>query len=407
MFRQDASHNIAVKRNWEPLFSRADSLPYLNKLFEIAEIFVKTQFLPGPGLLGGTSGIALFLYYMSEASGNRRYAKHGFRYLMETFERMNREIITHSLADGYTGILWCLYHLKSHGFVNQDEICGLEELDEFLVKMTHKLIDISNFDYLHGAGGVVLYLTLKEDLSLDATKLLKKYIKGLSDYYSAKIVLAKGIIDLGLAHGIPGQVRILNRILTIESLKSDAGKALCMLTEYLKTHRYPRPVNGSWYASKLEDGSCGKPSRLAWCYGDLGIGYSLWRYGHENNISDVAETGLNLLKSTVKRRHILSSRINDASFCHGAAGVAHFYLRIYQFTGNEAFKKAAKYWSQVILQMASNPNDYAGYSYFFPDSIPSVSNQTGLLEGISGIGLVILSFVFPVCPDWDEILLLK
>jgi len=96
--------------------------------------------------------------------------------------------------------------------------------------------------------------------------------------------------------------------------------------------------------------------------------------------------------------------LHDADFCHGSVGVAHIFSRFYNYTGNENFRKAAEYYYRKTIDMAVHPDGLAGYKHLTDDGLVT---DYSLLEGISGIGLSLISAVSDIEPQWDQCLLLS
>ena len=69
-------------------------------------------------------------------------------------------------------------------------------------------------------------------------------------------------------------------------------------------------------------------------------------------------------------------------------------------------KDAAAYWINQTLCMARFEDGLAGYKTWQGDK-RGFQNEYGLLEGIAGIGLALLSFLSDEDPTWDECLLLS
>ncbi|MCP4157109.1 MAG: hypothetical protein GY757_55875 [bacterium] len=148
-------------------------------------------------------------------------------------------------------------------------------------------------------------------------------------------------------------------------------------------------------------------SRLAWCYGDLGMGVALWQAGKIAGNKEWEEEAVEILLKTTERREPKQNAIVDAGLCHGAAGNAHIYNRMYINTGNEAFKEAALYWLDLTLKMAVYEDGFAGYKVWHTEEYGGWQNENGFLEGIAGIGLAIFSFVSELEPKWDYSLYLS
>src|SRR5699024_10935192 len=85
-------------------------------------------------------------------------------------------------------------------------------------------------------------------------------------------------------------------------------------------------------------------SRLAWCYGDLGIGMALYITARHLNNTDIERKSIDILGSTISRRTQDITGVVDACFCHGTCGIGHIYNRLYNYTNISMFKDASIYW---------------------------------------------------------------
>jgi len=116
---------------------------------------------------------------------------------------------------------------------------------------------------------------------------------------------------------------------------------------------------------------------------------------------------LNVLKKSAIRRDIDEARIVDAGLCHGAYGVMHIYTYMYSETKELLFKETAEYWMQKGLEMDTHVDGHAGYCKWYGGPNSGWSKETNLLEGISGIGLALISYVAPFKTKWDECLMIS
>jgi lantibiotic modifying enzyme len=147
-------------------------------------------------------------------------------------------------------------------------------------------------------------------------------------------------------------------------------------------------------------------SRLAWCYGDLGIAMSLWQAGIALQNEAWKNKALEiLLFAAEKRRDLQQNWVKDAGLCHGTAGIAHIFYRMWWNTHIPEFKNAANYWMNETLKMATFTDGLAGFKTWHGKE--GWVNSCGLLEGISGIGLALLTYYYEIEPTWDECLLLS
>ena len=97
--------------------------------------------------------------------------------------------------------------------------------------------------------------------------------------------------------------------------------------------------------------------------------------------------------------------MRDASFCHGAAGLAHVFNRFYQTTGDPELGLAAREWVKRTLGFRVLGQGIAGYQSLHsedPTREPQWVSMPGLLSGVSGIGLMLLAAATDISPEWDR-----
>src|SRR5262249_11510965 len=146
-------------------------------------------------------------------------------------------------------------------------------------------------------------------------------------------------------------------------------------------------------------------SRLAWCYGDLGVAAALLGAGLAIEHAEARDEGLALALDCAARSY-QDAHITDAGVCHGAAGIAHLFNRMAQATGEPRLHDAAVTWIDHTLAMrtdeplagfpANNPDD-DGRRHYVPDAT--------LLTGAGGVALVLHAACSEVEPAWDRLLL--
>jgi hypothetical protein len=115
------------------------------------------------------------------------------------------------------------------------------------------------------------------------------------------------------------------------------------------------------------------------------------------------QEALSLARKAAERNRE-SCNVRDVCFCHGSAGLAHIFNRFYQATGEEVFSNAAVYWLERTLQFRKPGTGAAGYSVWTAnDQMDIVSmGRSGIIEGISGVGLVLLAATTGEEPCWDR-----
>jgi hypothetical protein len=152
------------------------------------------------------------------------------------------------------------------------------------------------------------------------------------------------------------------------------------------------------------------PARCAWCYGDPGIAAALLLAARGVGNARWEQTAVDLACRAAERPASETGVVN-AGFCHGAAGLAHLYNRIYQASGEPKLGDAALHWLERTLQFYRLARD-DGASWILgswdPDQQePSTWAGAELAGGAAGVALVLLAAATSVEPSWDRMFLVS
>jgi lantibiotic modifying enzyme len=218
------------------------------------------------------------------------------------------------------------------------------------------------------------------------------------------------IIDIGLAHGIAGYSYFLKKAIHRNINKEKAQSLLKRCYKIFELVEQDYRIYGSYYPYTVTFNNLkGKielsphQSRLAWCYGDLGILYILFNNNYKKG------KYLSMLLDLTTRYDGNNTKITDQGFCHGSSGVAYMYWKLYLQTKNIRFLKAADFWiRQIILENKEKKilNDYKFLVGNFDQR--GLQPYNHLLEGSIGLALVLNSYLHPeIEPTWDRCLLLS
>lgn len=215
-----------------------------------------------------------------------------------------------------------------------------------------------------------------------------------------------GYYNLGVAHGIPGILHFLAEV-AAAGIDDRASVLLEGGMEWLMAQK--RPAGSlSWFSSWVAPGPS-YDSRLAWCYGDLGILTVLLQIVRRFPKKEWKDFTQGLLE------HCLAwpmerGGINDGPLCHGAAGIAHIFNRIYQTKGDVRCRDAAVAWFERTLAMRVPGSGVGGFTVAAQPDLngPMVWEASpAFLDGSMGIALALLSALSPIEPQWDRMLLLS
>jgi len=383
--------------------------------------------IEGINLYSGKSGFCLFMAYYQAMN---KQCLHNIEGIVEalvecaaTYNAAGNKGVTY-----YSQIAWLLCHLHDRKIIDIDVNDYFSAIDEALYEVMTLLLKRGKYDCIDGAISIGIYFYYRYILGSEKCKqylalfvdVLKKTaieegntMKWIS---SIDYVTHEQGFDLGIAHGIPGILLFL-RELYMENIQKDiiadiitkATNFLLLQKRTLKTHKALFPS-----AVSARPGASGDDSRLGWCYGDMSVGYALFMISSLDGVvrQSVKESAMDILVSTADRTNLLDIGIVDASLCHGTAGLAHMYNRLYHMTDELTFRNAALYWYKETTKMAKYDDGYAGYRH--PDYCLEETERRrfnlynlSFLTGISGIGLSLLSAIYPIEPYWDRCLLLS
>jgi len=226
-----------------------------------------------------------------------------------------------------------------------------------------------------------------------------------------RAVAPDGYWDLGLAHGNPGVIAVLARMIASGVAVELAGELLDGAVTALLASE-PATANGrypGWHAGGHDERAAPEPAdenraRLAWCYNDLGVSLALMSAAQATSNPGWYSEALVLARACTARSEAQAA-VLDSFVCHGAFGAAHLFNRLRHATGDDAFASAAEHWLARGLEMRTD-RPLAGFARrLVRDGSERWSPDASLLNGASGIALVLHSMITDVEPGWDRLLL--
>lgn len=324
-----------------------------------------------------------------------------------------------TFCSGLAGFGWYLTYLIENEVIDYKDVEDIVlEIDTLMYKSTIDFFKNNNHDFLHGGLGCAYYLinrakynpNVKNDLNdiinnlLDISHLTEKGYRYWNE--SSFIKDKTNMVNLGLAHGQASKIVFFSKI--FESKLFDEvfiKEILLSAVDYLLSYKRDNSCMALFpnYAEDNPD----KFYRLSWCYSDLGISIALWQAGLALQDKGIKQEAVEICLHTTKRKTPKETGVVDAGICHGTAGIAHIYNRMYRSTKKIEFKEATNYWINETLKMSKFSDGLAGYKTYRTPEFGGWQNRYGLLDGIAGIGLVLKSYVDDDEPTWDSCLLLS
>ncbi|GAB5472043.1 MAG: hypothetical protein Mars2KO_01420 [Maribacter sp.] len=376
------------------------------------------------GVLTGLSGMALFCFYYAKYLDDDSLSDIGVKIISDCIEKINRGYSYPTYCSGIAGFGWAVQHLTKERFLSLDSDDLLGQFDEYLyAQMKFDLVK-GNFDYLHGAIGYGLYFLSRyrysenTDLRLRYRSYLIELIKTIEKLsisngetlkWGSTLDGKKGSrgFNLSLSHGISSILNFAARLYEFDVFKESTRKIIIGSANYIFDLEDKHSENLSLFPRWVEtDAPLKYNSRLAWCYGDLGIGLSLLHAANSLVDGSMRNHALKILNHTTKRKLHDDTLVIDAGVCHGSYGNAQIYQKLWQNTKHESFKESINFWIADGIQKAIYEDGYAGYKQW-EGFVGSWTPQLSLLEGVAGIGLVIIDYLSEEPNSWDECLMIS
>jgi lantibiotic biosynthesis protein len=353
-------------------------------------------------LSSGAAGLAVFYAELERAAAApdaRVDAK-----LEHTAELLGSKRLPASLFAGFSGMAWAAEVVGnmrgSRADVNAD-------IDDAVLQVLAR-VDSQHapYDLIFGLTGLGLYAAARwprpaavaalERVVTELSHTAREDEDGVYWWTPPALLLGRqreqypnGGVNLGVAHGVAGVVPLLARASALgvvgEAALSLAGRAVSWLVAHaIESENGPTVP---YFADAQEP----VQARLAWCYGDPGVAAALVAAGHDARVPMWLEVARELALAAAARAAD-SSGVTDAGVCHGSAGLAHLFNRMYQAQREPWLLEAARFWiDQTLERLSAEETPYNGF---------------GLLEGAAGVALVLSAAASEIEPCWDRMFLI-
>lgn len=408
----------APRRAWYPILDGRLAGPAADALTAIRSGLAAWLGQPGAAgraddatLAGGTAGAALFFDYLARAGGDQADRQFASRLLREAADRLTTGTSGLGLHEGLAGVIWTATHLRGTELDLATEV-SLARIDATMLAYLSRSPWHDQFDLISGLVGLGVYALERlprpaargclEQVVARLDELAERGPAGvtwktppalLPDFQRGRF--PTGWYNLGVAHGVPGIVGLLAGACAVGVAADRARPLLHGAVDWLLAQQLPATSEARFphcIAPELDPA----PSRLAWCFGDAGIAATLLLAARGEEIPAWEQAALTIARRAATRR-FESSGVEDAGLCHGAAGLAQIFTRLYQATGEPWLADAARAWFERTLTLAAPTLGSAAE----PPADPS------FLTGTAGVGLALLAGRTTVAPAWDRVLLLS
>lgn len=388
-------------------------------------------------LHGGYAGIALALGVFDKKNPNRGMDKIAFEYIKRCISIIQgNPTYSFSLFSGLTGILISLKFNSKNGQRYKNIIEQLLQIiaDNYLEmlkisqnNLANNTITTDDFEVILGWSGILRGLIEFDNDFYDTD--IKKVIKDVSEYLIdlgsisekkprwfinyeqltdiEKESLEEGLYNNGMSHGIAGVLASLSILYLkgyrFNGLESSIENIRSWLLKNTLEHRNIEYIPN---ISLEKNNHRIFNHRDAWCYGTPGVSMAIYISAMTDNNLNIKEKSIELFKNFSKRNPE-EHKLISPTICHGFAGMLMLCMRFIKYgvddseineITNYVFKKMMNFYKENTTIMFS---DYE----LIKGKVKKV-DKIGLLEGVTGVFLVIQSLLYDE-NEWDQIFLLS
>ena len=382
-------------------------------------------------LAEGDAGIAVFFAALARSGLEPAAGHDAERHLNRAIDAVRSVVMPDSLHCGFPGVAWAFQHVERLECTGPDAMPdaaappdACEGIDRVLADHVGRAPWLRDFDVVNGLAGLAAY-ALERLPSLSARRVLERVVARLEELAEpagdglawrtppARLASERtdgrthGPFNLGVAHGVPGVLAALAAAHEAGVESERTARLLEGGTRWLLAQRLLAGA-GAWFPHSVGSDASSEPSRLAWCYGDLGIAATLHLVARVLPRPEWDAVAVEIARDAARRSRA-DGAVRDAGVCHGAAGIAQLFHRLGRGLGDPELMDATRRWLGDLLDRRDPSLGAAGFPAWGPadDGRWGWSEERGLLSGVSGVGLVLLGALEPALMGWDRTLLVS
>lgn len=377
----------------------------------------------------GWAGLAVACGYLDACRPGEQWDETAHRYITLAAPSIQKPSTSVGLFSGLAGLGFAAHFLSKNGtryrqlrHAIDDRLCKELEARGAQTEHARAGVPFGLFDLISGWTGVIAYLLerrdeprLREHLMKLTERLVRLVLEGderpawytPSSLCGDKTLAARypeGILNCGLAHGIPGPLAVLSLALRDGVVVDGIQEAIGKVAQWLIDHRIEDDSGVSWPSVVPVGGaSSDGAGRVAWCYGSPGVARALWLAGQATGEQSWCGLAIAAMEA-VFRRPKEARGIFSPTFCHGLAGLLAITLRFAQATESPTLLDGVNALGHELTEL-HNPAAPLG---FRSEDMPGVFvDRPGLLEGAPGVIITLLAASTDVEPTWDRLFMLS
>ena len=370
---------FSVSKEWNPIFSDDSGYSFFEiRLNKIARILLQNiNSIQNPGLLEGRTGISLFLLSYYKLTGKRKFLDIGLALFESVNEKLELSINDYTFATGLPGISWYVEYLAQHNYIENetDDI-----LDEICRQLNHvDYCEISDMDLSKGLLGYAMHFL---------SRMKNPDFKLKTDIHQREKEISSHIIDLFEVYLVK---LIGNNSAAFSENNIIAGVILflCQLNKLHFQNEKIRPILQEFvnYCRKIK--STNRSSELY-------NAHSLFLASKVLIDKDLEIRSIDMALKMLEE--------NKTGIFNENMWTIHLYNHFYQNTSIEAFKNAVLYRISITFNQNNTGNQSIQIPFFGTNESKA---DLSILNGLTGMGLVLISAMADYKPEWDNCLLLS
>ena len=403
--------------------TRNNSIIEKNPLDRIDQVIEDRFQSENSSLLNGLGGCALYFSNRFIQTNKTKYQDYYIDIIERIIESANLSGLPNQISIGHHGssVCWVIDQLVSKGLLDEDAKCSSQLIvDQIVMSTNAEELQYNFHDVFYGFIGKAIIVRDhdKEKSSPYISKIIAALINNIQEdgiYWKTPGSFQMGLpfkdtINFGIPHGMCGILLFLIKCFEEFEIHKNLAEPIENSIDWLISQltKNNNSIPHIMYSEKpLTSG------RLAWCYGDLSIAYTLLR-GYEVLKHERARTkAFELLEKAIAKSLKDSGVQNytkygyyDMGVCHGTSSVAYMFKKIHHITHDDDINLEAIRWINLTLECLDKYLLQIDSIAILEKENNFIDTSMGLLGGLSGVGLVLISFLDPKLSDWDKLLLL-
>jgi lantibiotic modifying enzyme len=351
------------------------------------------------GLYSGTPGPILFYLEAYHATGDKKFlevARSGADYLLSVIQSQRQAGLYTGLSGiGYT--LFATYHASGDTKYKEGAVQCVKQIQQTAKKVGAGVEWPGGMDIIGGGAGTGLFLLyaaheLKDSSATDtAVQAARRLVElGKPENGGLKWMLTAERNMPNFSHGTAGITYFLASVYADTKQKEFLDAAL-LGAKYLLSIAN---TEGDQCLIFHADPDGKDRYYLGWCHGPAGTARTFYRLYQVTNDKSWLEWTKKSMKG-ILNAGVPDKRTegfwNNVGWCCGSAAVAQFGLEMYEVTGDKMYADFAKRVTADLLKRGTREGDAMKWIQAEHRVKPELLiAQTGLMQGASGIGLWLL-----------------